>query len=286
MKNYKEKVNLGIDNYLKIEPSNFKRKYGVLIKFNDDKGKEKGLITYEIEVIAQKTDMFLWLYNFDKKNVRINDQKPHKNLDVIATECNLALYPIQLEVGWKHNKKQIKNSGKIRANWNKKKEILNNRFAHELVNWYLKTTDKNIEDDTLLHKAIEHDIFLCFYLTPIYQTYGMLTNMTETEIKIPILPNTLPVTFLSELKINHEVSSYGTITLKMEGILNEERSAYDLVTLKDIPVTPSNENKNGRMEATFQLDKNSKIIKSIISDCFIELPYGKGRSFRMEAFEI
>lgn len=64
MKNNKEKVNLGIDNYLKIEPSNFKRKYGVLIKFNDDKGKEKGLITYEIEINAQKNRHVLMAVQF------------------------------------------------------------------------------------------------------------------------------------------------------------------------------------------------------------------------------
>lgn len=286
MKNKGEKVDLGFDNYLQIEPSKFEKKYGVLIRFHDDEGKEKSLITFEIEVKAQKSEGFLWVYRFIKKNIRINDQEPHENLDVLGTECNLALYPMELEIGWQQNRKRIGNSEEIRANWEEKRKILKDRFELELTDWYLKTTDENINNDRLLYRAIGQDIFLSFFLAPIYRVYGMLTNSVEIEMKIPILPNTMSVSFLSELKVNQLLSKFGTITLEQEGILNEERSAYDLVTLKDIPVTQSHELKNGHLKTRYQLDKESKTIHSVIADCSIELPYGRGRSFRMEAFEI
>ncbi|WP_394749148.1 hypothetical protein [Spongiimicrobium salis] len=276
-----------LDHNLILNPHDLRRVYGVTIVFDQD-GKEQQHIRFEIEVLVKKDNATKnWLFQFDRRNVFINRKKPSGVAEKLAYECGQVLYPLQIEVSGNEAEKIIKSRHfAIKQLKMLRKKTSMTQKSVVVDNYFAKAWD-TLKEPSSYVKAIEQNIFLSFFFAPIYGRYNVLSNSKNSTMNIPMIPFCKGVAYSVQQKVNPQYSSFNTITVLQEGELTDQRTQKDFIHRLDEPIFIGKEQSKkteGQMTAKYELDTDTRVIRSIHAKSSIVLPNNQGRSFEFQAY--
>ncbi len=272
---------------LSLNPHNLKRVYGITIEFNQE-GKEKQILRYELEVLARKNkDKKSWLFQFDRRNVFINMKRPDTIAEKLAYECGQVMYPMQIEVSTNWSKRVVKSRSlakeKLKALEARTREMYNSG----IVDKYFGKAWETLNDKNKYLRAVEQNLFLPFFFAPLYERYNMLENIAETEMRLPIIPFCKPALYSSTQKVLPNYTRFNTITVVQDGELSDQRTEKDFINAFDDPVfigKGQSKKAKGKIQAKFELHRDTRVLHSLTAKGSIDLPKKKGRSFELQAY--
>lgn len=272
---------------LTLNPHNLKRVYGVTVEFEQE-GNEKQVVRFEIEVLAQKNNKNkTWFFQFDRKNVFINMKKPDTIAEKLAHECGQVMYPLLIEVTGDWSKRTIKSRSQAQEKLKNLEEKTKMNYQGEIIDKYFKKAWETLNDTTKFIKAIEQNLFLSFFFAPLYEHYHRITNMTKTEMQVPIIPFCKPVLYDMVQKVLPNYTRFNTITVIQDGEISDTRSETDLLNKFDNPVftgEAKSKRVDGKLQAKYELSMDTRSLHSVTAKGNIILPKNKSRSFELQAY--
>lgn len=284
MYNENNRVVLDDENRLSLNFSDFNRYYGITLKIEQEK-KEDQFLNFEFKIKHIETRYKSAILDIERFNLRINHQEPNYTIDELAYKCGNVIYPLRIFVDEELHIINIENHQDIIMRWETLKNEIKKQEVTKAMQWYLDETEKSIMNINNLKENIRQDLFLSALLTPIYTKYIFIHNNTELDIAVPMIPHTKPIQFSVKQQVAREYTTFNTITVTQKGRINDTRSAYEIATRSIIGIGDG-EKAVGNMEVTYQLDKETKIINSIIANYNIELSYGESRVIELQAFHL
>ncbi len=275
------------NNLLEVDFLDFKRYYGTTILIEKE-GTDPQHLSYENKIICKQKRHNSWLLEVDRKNLRVNHEMPNNTMDYIAYACGQVLYPMQILVTNQLNIESIENFADIQKKWINVKNSLQEKYDKtSLLNNYFKVMDPYMKNLEAMIEVIKRDFFLASYCSPIHgKPYDFIYNSSDVYMKIPIVPNTKPVNYKVTQKVRSTFTSFGTITIEHEGAVLEERTPYDLSIRSNQSLNKREENVQGKLKSTYQLDKDTKTISSIIANYDIILPNNESRKISFKTFHL
>jgi len=279
-----ERVKFDEGNTLKLDFNKFNKHYGINLKIKQDQKEEQNL-SFEFKIKSKIVTKNTSILNIDRINLKINDEKPNHSTDELAYKCGKVIYPIEVLVTNNFELLKVLNHEAILTKWIKtKKEILKEDTNKSII-WYIEQMEKSIIEKELIIKTLKKDYFLAALFAPIYTDYAPLYNFTDVSVKVPLIPFTKSINFSVKQKVKKVYTTYNTITVEQKGEIDDGRSAYEIVTHKEFGIN-NGEKAKGDINVTYQIEKESKVINSIIGNYSINLPYNESRFVELRAFDI
>jgi len=280
-----ELVKLDDGNSLNIDLSKFNRCYGVNLSIKQE-NKEMLKLSFEYGITSRIAHNGAIL-TIDRNNLLINESKPSSALDELAHKCGQAIYPLELLVNQNLKPVKIINHKDIVKRWVdvRNKILKESNELNGIAKNYIHETQKNLMNSSFLFNSIKRNIFLSSLFKPLHTNYSLIYNDTELDVDVSVLPHYRPLKYKVKQKVVKHYTKFNTITITQDGTLNDDMSAYDLSTRSAIK-TNAGEKAKGKLKTSYQLDKESKVINSVITNYNIELPYGESREIELTAFHI
>ena len=282
-----EPVYFQANHTLALNPHNLKRVYGITVEFEQE-GKEKQVVRYEIEVLAQKNKKNkTWLFQFDRRNVFVNMKKPDTIADKLGYECGQVMYPLLIEVTGNWTKRTVKSRGLAQEKLKKLEEKTKMSYQSEIIDKYFEKAWETLNDTTKFIRAIEQDLLLSFFFAPLYERYNMVTNTAETQMQIPILPFCKPVLYDIKQKVMPNYTRFNTVTVIQDGKLSDERTEMDFLNRFDDAVFTGkgqSQKTEGKLQAKYELSMDTRVLHSLTAKGNIALPKKQARSFELQAY--
>ncbi|MBL7559573.1 hypothetical protein JAO71_07135 [Olleya sp. YSTF-M6] len=220
-------------NHLTFNHKKLNAKYGCSVLFDD--GKSKNEIRYKLDItftgnIENKIKTFR-ITRGDK--IYINDIIQNNFIDKLAIETSKCLYPLHIKTNRKGKLIEILNFDEIINRWEQIKKKIKENYKSKLTDNYIKATEKSLVDKKILLDKISKDWFLNLYFSEIYKFYSQDLYINE-NLKYPILGDVKPVEYkvISKVQLNEDTKD---IRLDISGIIDDDRSALDLVQKLDTP---------------------------------------------------
>jgi len=278
------RVKLDNENRLSLNFNRFNRYYGVTLEIEQE-NKETQFLSFEFKIAYVETRYKSAILNIERFNLRINHQEPIYTMDELAHKCGNIIYPLQISIDEQLQTLSIENHKDIINRWQILREKTEQDEMTDTMRWYLDETESNIMNANEIIRNIRQDLFLSTLFVPLYTSYVPIHNTTETNVEVPLVPSSEPIRFLTKQKILREYTTYNTITITQKGRINDERSAYEIAT-RSIIGMGDGEKAIGNMEVTYQLNRETRIIDSIIANYNIQLSHNESRAISLEAFHL
>ncbi len=282
-----EPVEFQPNHTLSLNPHNLKRVYGITVEFNQD-GKEKQVIRYELEVLAEKNKKTKrWLFQFDRRNMFINMKKPDTIAEKLAYECGQVMYPLQIEVTGNWSKRIVKSRSLAKEQLKELEENTRAIYNSGIIDSYFEKAWETLDDTNKYIRAVEQNLFLSFFFAPLYERYNMLENIAETEMQLPIIPFCKPVLYDTVQKVMPNYTRYNTITVIQDGEIRDGRTEKDFLNRFDEPVfigKGQSKKTKGKLQAKYELNMDTRVLHSLTAKGSIDLPKKQGRSFELQAY--
>lgn len=281
----KEKVRFDEGNILKLQSGKFTRYYGVQLQIKQEQKEEQNL-SFEFKIISEVVDDGL-IVIIERNNLKINNQIPNLAFDELAYRCGNVIYPLKVKVNYDLIPIKLLNHQAIIKRWvQTKKEIENdhNNLNNE-VEKYLAEMQKSLVKKESILQTVKTDLFLSALFVPLHTDYSPLYSTSEVKCKIPMVPFSESIIFKTKQKVDKYYTTYNTITIRQSGTIADDRSAYDIVIKCSLPFNKGTK-AEGKLSSTYQIEKETKIVYSILADYSINLPYGESREIALKAFQI
>lgn len=270
---------------LRFYPVGLERTYGFMLTTQKEK-KKPNTLRFEAKVNCPRIiNHISYLYIIDRKQVYINDKIPHTTADEFAEQCGKVIYPLHLLISQAGAVRGIANHCEIAERWKQKKEYLLKRYQGDLIEWYIRETEKGIGNKEALLRNLQQDWFLSLYFGYRYNNHYPALNRS-VSLRLPIIPNTRPVLFEGEEHISEDYTPYNTIFIEQKGTPADTRSATDIANRSEIPVSAvmgyESKKTDGKFHISYDLSKENKLIENIVADCSVTLPYDQSRKVQAE----
>lgn len=100
-------------------------------------------------------------FQFERGEVTVNGEASFDYLAAdLAAQCGEVLYPLQLSVAADGSISQIFNHAEILKRWQEKEPRLRDYFTGPEATEYITATDRTLQDEAALLRAIQQDLFL------------------------------------------------------------------------------------------------------------------------------
>ncbi len=254
------------DHTLTINPEGFKGQYGCMVTF--DNGTAKTVLRYKLNIYwTGKSNQFTNTYRIDREpHIFINDKVPEDFLDKLAVEVSQVIYPLEVETTWDGKLNKILNFEAIVERWEHKKKELPQFYKGDIADRYLQLTDQTLSSPTVLFEKLTKDWCIQLYFSRLYVHYSEDFAVEQKE-SYPIAGKATPVTYTTTQYLER-VSENDTndITLRIEGKIDDERSALDLEQELDIPyhklLNAEVKKMKGKCELMYVLEEDTGIIET------------------------
>ncbi|WP_103070926.1 hypothetical protein [Aquimarina sediminis] len=261
------KVDILNDFGLMIKPNGFVGDYGCMVIFDDGVSKNElryRLIIKHIKEVNEYTNF----YRIERESsVYINDKEPENFIDILALRVSSVLYPLEVSTSYKGTLSGIVNFEEIKERWKEEKKKIKTKHKGELVNKYIQLTDQSLRSSDILYQKMIKDWFLNLYFAPLYTSYSE-DLYVEEKIKYPIAGKATPVNYNVIKKLTDVKNSKSNdVMIKMEGEIDDERCALDLVQELDTPyyrmINKNEKDLKGTCNLTYLLNSNNGIVEGI-----------------------
>jgi hypothetical protein len=269
-----QKITFGYNNTLVIKfcPDNLT--YKVLIKINSNN--QNNTIEYYVSVRWVRKDDLLYTIKINKftETYKINGLNPDLVADELAIQTASILYPLELLVTRQDGIIGVNNIDEIQKRWiNIKKNILNYNEG-EVIEKYLRLTEKSVKDEETLQLSLKNDWFLHTYFNNIYQTYTS-EYIIDNLIAVPFVFNTDGVEYKVQQKIDKDLDENGYINISMKGEPSDLRSIIDLENKLDYNRYTSESPLVGECSAMYIVEPEYNTIEEVKFYSRLELEHSK-----------
>jgi len=253
---------------LKLVPPYFSRTYGVTIDISI--GNEITGLKYEVKVTYIKTIAEnIRLFRLDRLTpVYINETLPDTTADQLAAAVGEVFYPLFIEVNFEGKYLAVHNQNEIAGRWPALKEKISAYFTGEEATQYLNLMVEVLYDENSLNEVFRKDLFITSYFTSLYKSYTSSFELNE-NMYFPIVTNTAPVSFGTKQSLDEQFNSYGAIEIHHQGTVNDERTAEDLESGVEFPLSrfenPDLSGAEGVYNAKYVLNPNTRSLELLVA---------------------
>lgn len=265
-------VKFGPGNTLPFHPENSFQKYATAITI--DNGKQRSELKYETSVRWLKTENKLHFFEIDRTSaLYLNEEEVNEIADLLAYKTSKVLYPLQISTDQQGKFNAVENLSVFKERWPAVKEEVYQVFDGETVDLYCEKIEAIIDEPEAIGLYLKKDYFIRTLFFGIYQRFGeeYQTGITDT---FPVVDNVMEPVFEIKLETDPLKDEYNLIPVKGEGILNDERSAYDFMSgtpfsliIDDAPEM----NHDGSITLHYFLNGTTTLAESIYLECSISL---------------
>ncbi|MFC5048284.1 hypothetical protein ACFSTE_02565 [Aquimarina hainanensis] len=242
--------------------------YGVRI-IQQQGNLEPQQLDFEITIQGINNQDGIYCYHIDRKQVYINNNIPDTTVEELASMCGEVLYPVLIDFF----DYTIKNSKQIKERWDTLKKKIYNSFQGEYVEKYITATEKVIQNEVILNRALKQDMFLALF-THIAETRAYDKNLTaEVLFNFPIIPFTTPIRYVGEQSVQKQYTPYNTIQVTYKGKITDDRGVAELRNKKRFSTQTSTEKimPKGNCNLQYDLDRKTGMLKFCTAEITIDL---------------
>lgn len=265
-------VRFGRGNSLVFQPQNSFSRYGVSV--NIENNDHKNELKYETSVRWLKTENQLYFFEIDRtSDLYLNDEEVNEIADMLAFKTSRVLYPLQISVDEQGKLNAVENLSVFKERWPGVKAEVYKEFEGETVDSYCEKIEKVINEPEAMSLYLKNDYFIRTLFFGIYHRFGPHYETTVAE-RFPIVNNPVEPKYEVKLEIDPLKDEYDLVTIKGEGILNDERTIYDFMNgapfsliIDDHPVM----NHEGSFRLAYYLNGETLLSESLYLECSIDL---------------
>jgi hypothetical protein len=250
-------VDFSNGNKIVFKPQNWVANYGVIIKI--EKENRKNELKYKTSVRWLKSEKNLHYFEIDRiSNLFINEEEVNEMADLLAYKTSQILYPLQISVDENGKLNGIENPEDFKKRWNTVKENVYKEYEGETVDSYCQKIENILNKPEALFIYLKNDYFLRSLFFGIYLKFNK-DYKTEITAGFPIIKNKVEPEYKLNVEIDPLKNEHYLINISAKGILNEERSIYDLINGLQFPmVFNENPKMNHEGKCRFQYYLNGK----------------------------
>jgi hypothetical protein len=269
-----KRVPFAPDNTLLFSPVNSHYKYGVMITLEN--GEEKNELKYEVSVKWIQMFEDLHIFEIDRiSKIYINEEEANDMADTLAYKTSKVLYPMQILVNQEGQWIAAAKYNRYPERWKTIKQEIHKEFEGEMVEEYLSKMENVLENPELITRYISGDLFIRTLFL------GYCTNYekgftAEKHITFPVIDNGIEPRYNIQAKADPYLDDYNLINIKMQGVLDDERSQADFINGNLFAPDEEEEEKKktvsfGDIAVQAFLNPNSRIPEAIYLECSIDL---------------
>jgi len=268
----------------KFLPENLKRKYGVVLVFQDEKNKIQ--IHYEIDIICLgRLNEKDFKFEVFKNQVFINERVPDSIIDVLAERCGNVLYPLQVKVNNIGKVTSILNHNDIKSRWEKEKESIKQSYKGSSYDQIINSMEKVISNPKKVENLFfQRDWFIKLFFVPIYN-FNKLSKLDQ-NIELPFIPYKLPIKYSIKQFANIHPSKNGVIQIKRKGIYNDLRNEKDLKKGNLLSISKDKKATEGMIDLEYLIYKNSPIVDAITGECTLDFASENFKKLKIEIYNL
>lgn len=272
--NVPKKNMFGYNNTLimKLCPNKFTYKVSIRLENNN----QNNVVEFCASVKWIQKEDLLYNIQIDKltETYKINGQEADLVADELAIKAASCLYPLNLLVTRQDGIIGINNIDEIQKRWLDVRKNMLNYNEGEIIEKYLRITEKSIKDEEALLLSLKNDWFLYAYFNRIYQTYTS-EYVIENFIKVPLIFNTDGVEYNIQQKIDKDLDEKGCMNIAMKGNVSDLRSITDLENKLNYNRYLSESPLTGEYNAIYIIEPVYNTIEEVNLNVRLDLEYPK-----------
>jgi hypothetical protein len=240
-----------------------------------ENGEEKNVLQYETAVKWIQKLEGLHAFGIDRiSKIYLNEEETNDIADTLAYKTSKVLYPMQILVDQEGQWKEAVKYNRYPERWETIREEILKEFEGETVEEYLLKIEKILETPELITRYISGDLFIRTLFLGYCIDYGT-DFTTEKHITYPIIDNGVEPRYKIQVKADPHLDEYNLITIKMEGVLDDERSQADFINGNPFAFEQAEEKKEivpfGNISVQAFLNPNSRVPEAIHLECSMDL---------------
>ncbi|MFV0305866.1 MAG: hypothetical protein ACK5IC_10345 [Moheibacter sp.] len=210
-----------------------------------------------------------------RNNYKINDKDPDLLISKIAHELQQSLYPMVFSIDETGKILGIENFSIIQDNWNRQKQLIQNKYEGEGTLLIIQSMEKRLESKMTFYKSTTNDLAHIGLFLPVYHSYDSSLKIESETMSLPILGKN-EITVLGELTLENEPGTKPTFRFHGKPALTEEQENQLKERLKKQQIDINSEKLEGDIQFTTDLS-NTPFGKTDIS---IELNLGEKWTYK------
>lgn len=240
-----------------FNPRNWVASYGVIIKIK--RGNRENELKYKTSVRWLKSEKNLHYFEIDRiSNLFLNEEEVNEMADLLAYKTSKVLYPLQISVDEEGKLHDIENKDEFKKRWNSVKENVYSEYEGKTVDRYCQKIEDLLNRPEALFIYLKNDYFLRTLFFGIYLKFNK-EYQTIITAGFPIIKNTKEPQYKLKIEIDPMKDKDDLINISAKGILNDERTVYDLMNGAQFPMIISeNPTMNHDGKCRFQYYLNGK----------------------------
>ncbi len=283
VKNLKNKFVPGYDLQCK---KGDKKTYGFIVQ-NHDNDDFKNSVHYEIDVACILADDEKNVFEFNRKQVYINNTAPDTNIEQLLDKAAKSLFPIQISITKHGQIDAIENFKEIKKRWLEIKKDIQEYYKGDIANDIITNVEEIILDSNTLKLSLYKNWFFNLYFSPLYSIYN---NKLEKTIQrnYPVF-GTVSLQYEGIHKVPSLLSETEKLIINAHGKSIDERTIAEVLNGYSYPKAKM-ENSNeetvaSEFEIQYKLHGEDRSIFSIVAQFKTKIDESNSKISKIEIYE-